>query len=71
MKRSSHYKWTSLNVQLRRLLSFEGLGLMEVITMNDVQYKPHQQLGAELQRLETLAIPTARRWRQAIFGDGD
>src|SRR5467141_3203893 len=70
-KGSSHYKWTSLNVQLRRLLSFEGLGLMEEITMNNVQYKPHQQLGAELQRLETLAIPTARRWRQAIFGDGD
>ena len=25
----------------------------------------------ELQRLEALAIPTASRWRQTIFGDGN
>jgi hypothetical protein len=69
-KGSSHYKWTSLNVQLRRLVSFAGLGLMEEITMDDVQYRPDPQLQLELQRLEALAIPTASRWRQTIFGDG-
>ena len=70
-KGSNHYKWTSLNVQLRRLVSFAGLGLMEGITMDDVQYRPDPQLEVELQRLEALAIPTASRWRQAIFGDGN
>jgi len=44
---------------------------MEEITMKDVQYKPDPQLEFELQHLETLAMPTASRWRQAIFGDGN
>ena len=70
-KGSSHYKWTSLNVQLRRLASFAGLGLMEEITMDEVRYKPDPQLEVELQRLETIAIPTASRWRHTIFGDGN
>jgi hypothetical protein len=70
-KGSNHYKWTSLNVQLRRLTSFAGLGLMEEITMKDVQYKPDKELEIESQRLETLAIPTASRWRQAIFSNGN
>jgi hypothetical protein len=51
---SNHYKWTSLNLQLRRLPSFAGLCLREEITMDDVQLKPDDQLGTELQRLETL-----------------
>ena len=42
---SDHYKWTSLNLQLRRLTSFAGLCLREEITMKDVQYKPDEQLG--------------------------
>ena len=70
-KGSSHYKWTSLNLQLCRLTSFAGLCLRERITMEDVQYKPDKQLGIELQRLETLAASTASRWRQALFRDGN
>jgi hypothetical protein len=66
---SNHYKWTSLNVQLRRLSSFAGLCLREEITMEDVQYKPDEQLGIELQRLETLAVSTEARWRQDLLED--
>ena len=69
-KGSSHYKWTSLNLQLRRLTSFAGLCLRERITLEDVQYKPDKQLGIELQRLENLAASTTSRWRQTIFEDG-
>ena len=67
---SNHYKWTSLNVQLRRLTSFAGLCLREKITMEDVQYKPDEQLGTEIQRLETLATSSEARWRQELFKDG-
>jgi ATP-dependent exoDNAse (exonuclease V) alpha subunit len=70
MKRgSNHYKWTSLNLQLRRLSSFAGLCLSEEITMEDVRYKPDEQLGIELKRLENLAASTECRWKQAIFED--
>jgi PIF1-like helicase len=67
---SSHYKWTSLNVQLRRLCSFAGLCLREEITMEDVQYKPDEQLLTELRRLETLATSSEGRWRQDLLKDG-
>jgi PIF1-like helicase len=67
---SDHYKWTSLNLQLRRLTSFAGLCLREEITMKDVQYKPDKQLGAELLRLETLGASSEARWRQDLFEDG-
>jgi hypothetical protein len=68
-KGSNHYKWTSLNLQLRRLSSFAGLCLWEDITMEDVRYKPDEQLGIELKRLETLAASTECRWKQAVFED--
>ena len=68
---SDHYKWTSLNLQLRRLSSFAGLCLREEITMDDVQYKPDDQLGTELQRLETLSASSEARWRLEIFEDGN
>jgi hypothetical protein len=67
---SNHYKWTSLNVQLRRLCSFAGLCLREEITMEDVQYKPDEQLLTELRRLETLAASSEARWRQDLLKDG-
>jgi hypothetical protein len=67
---SNHYKWTSLNVQLRRLCSFAGLCLREEITMEDVQYKPDEQLLTELRRLETLATSSEARWRQDLLKDG-
>jgi hypothetical protein len=43
----------------------------EEITMDDVQYKLDEQLGIELQRLETLAVSSEARWRQELFGDVD
>jgi len=68
---SNHYKWTSLNLQLRRLSSFAGLCLREEIAMDDVKYKPDDQLLAELQRLETLGASSEDRWRRDLFEDGN
>ena len=39
--------------------------------MKDVQYKPDDQLGAELLRLETLGASSEARWRQELFKDGN
>ena len=39
--------------------------------MDDVQYKPDEQLGIELQRLETLDVSSEARWRQELFEDGN
>ena len=39
--------------------------------MEDVQYKPDDQLGTELQRLETLATSSEGRWKQELFKDGN
>jgi hypothetical protein len=63
--------WTSLNLQLRRVSSFAGLCLSEKITMDDVQYKPDEQLGIELQRLETLAASSEARWKLELFEDNN
>jgi hypothetical protein len=39
--------------------------------MDDVRYKPDEQLGIELQRLETLAASSTTRWKQDLFEDGN
>jgi hypothetical protein len=38
--------------------------------MEDVQYKPDEQLLTELRRLETLATSSEARWRQDLLKDG-
>jgi hypothetical protein len=43
---SSHYKWTSLNLQLGRTTKFAGLCLREPITLADVRFKPDERLAA-------------------------
>jgi hypothetical protein len=39
---SAHYKWTSLNLQLRRVTDFKGLCLRDSITLSDVRFRPDE-----------------------------
>ncbi|PMD37125.1 hypothetical protein L207DRAFT_432503 [Hyaloscypha variabilis F] len=65
-RRSHHYRWTSLNVQLGRLTSSQGLCLREKITRQDVSYYPDLELSAEIERLEILAVESWGRWNEEI-----
>jgi hypothetical protein len=49
-----HGKWTSINVQLGRVKTLSGVWLREPITLQDVSFRPHPDLHAELSRLEAL-----------------
>ena len=61
---SAHYKWTSLNLQLRRATKFEGLCLSEPITVSDVRFRANETPRSEMARLmEQLSAATEQRWR--------
>jgi hypothetical protein len=59
---SAHYKWTSLNLQLRRATNFKGLCLRDSITLSDVRFRPDERLATEMARLEQLSAATEQRW---------
>ena len=60
---SAHYKWTLLNLQLRRATNFKGLCLRDSITLSDVRFRPDERLATEMARLEQLSAATEQRWR--------
>jgi hypothetical protein len=65
---SPHYKWTSFNLQLKRVTNFKGLCLRNPITLADVRFRPDERLAKEMARLEQLAEATEERWR-ILLGD--
>jgi hypothetical protein len=59
---SERNKWTSINVQLERLMSLSGVWLREPITLADVQASPHKDLKIEILRLKNIERETIRSW---------
>src|SRR2546421_7339306 len=65
-----HKKFCSMYIQLSRLRSLSGLHLLQKIDMNDLEFRPHDDLVAETGRLHQLEQETLASWaRQGhIFG---
>ena len=67
-----HKKFCSMYVQLQlsQLRSLSGLHLLQKIDMNDLEFRPHDDLVAEMGRLHQLEQETLASWaRQGhIFG---
>ena len=61
----NHKHYTSLNVQLGRIRSLDGLWLREPIQLADVQSKPDPALHVEVERLMGLEEQTIRLWTSA------
>ena len=57
-----HKKYTSINVQLSRLQSFDGLNLLQKIDMEDLRFRPDDRLLAEMERLSKLEQQTMAAW---------
>jgi hypothetical protein len=57
-----HKKFCSLYVQLSRLRSLNGLHLLQEIDMNDLRFRPHDGLVAEMERLRQLQQATIASW---------
>ena len=57
-----HKKFCSMYVQLSRLRSLSGLHLLQKIDMNDIGFRPHEYLVAEMERLRQLEETTIASW---------
>jgi hypothetical protein len=57
---ASHKRNCSFNVQLSRLQSFDGVHLLEPLTLDDLNHQPHPELRDEDHRLQQLAALTMR-----------
>ena len=60
----AHKKFCSINVQLSRFQSLDGLHLLQEIDMKDLRFRPHHGLLAEMERLHKLEAETIRAWPQ-------
>jgi hypothetical protein len=61
-----HGKWTSINVQLGRVISLAGVWLREPVTLEDLSFAPHNDLQGELSRLEHLEQQTISLWTETL-----
>src|SRR5436190_19723106 len=59
-----HKKFCPLYVQLSRLRSLKGLHLLQDIDMNDLQYRLHDGIVAEMERLSQLEQATIASLRK-------
>jgi hypothetical protein len=57
-----HKKFCSEYVQLSRLQAGIGLYLLQKIDMNDLRFRPHEGLLAEMERLRKLEEETITAW---------
>ena len=57
-----HKKYCSINVQLSRLQSLDGLYLLQRIDMDDLRFRPDDRLLSEMKRLHTLEQETMIAW---------
>jgi ATP-dependent exoDNAse (exonuclease V) alpha subunit len=62
--RSSHKKYCSAYVQLSRARSFDGLFLLQPVTLEDFNGKPDKLLLEEDHRIAELAASTDAAWRR-------
>ena len=63
----SHRRYCSIYVQLSRLRSFNGLHLLQKISMEDIEFKPDARLLSEIKRLQSLQEETVASWNQTDF----
>ena len=61
-RQDNHQNFCSIYVQLSRLRSLDGLYLLQKIEMQDIHFRPHQQLLLEMKRLKELELETMSRW---------
>jgi hypothetical protein len=59
---SSHKKFCSMVVQVSRPQSLAGLYLLQKLDMKDLQFRPHDGLLTEMERLHKLEEETMRIW---------
>jgi len=59
---SEHKKYCSLYVQLSRLQSSDRLYLLQKISMEDLRFRPDNDLLAEMERLHVLEQETIAAW---------
>ena len=59
---NEHKKFCSIYVQLSRLRSLAGLHLLQKIDMNDLRFRPHGGLVAEMETLRKLDEETLTSW---------
>ena len=57
-----HKKFCSMYVQLSRLRSLSGLHLLQRIDMSDLEFRPHEGLVVEMERLHELEQETIVLW---------
>jgi hypothetical protein len=57
-----HRKFCSMLVQLSRPQSLDGLYLLQKLDMKDLQFRPHDGLLTEMERLHKLEEETTRTW---------
>lgn len=62
----AHRKYCSTYVQLSRLRSFNGLHLLQKISMEDVQFQPDPRLLTEIKRLQNLEKETITAWEKGF-----
>jgi len=60
--RDKHNKFCSVYVQLSRLRSSKRLNLLRKIEMKDINFRPHNALIAEMERLQKLEQDTIASW---------
>lgn len=63
---TGHKRFCSTYVQLSRLRSFSGLGLLQPIDISDIDNQPHSDLAAEDIRLNGLTSCTKTAWSDAF-----
>lgn len=61
-----HKRFCSTYVQLSRLRSFDGLGLLQPIDMSDINNQPDPALATEDVRLRELDAVTSAAWQKAF-----
>jgi len=62
--RSSHKKYCAAYVQLSRARSFDGLFLLQPVTLEDFNGKPDKLLIEEDHRIAELAASTDAAWKR-------
>ena len=63
---ATHRRFCSTYVQLSRLRSFAGLGLLQPIDITDINNQPHPRLHDEDLRLDNVSRTTSDTWEKEI-----
>ncbi len=60
--KGSHKRFCSTYVQLSRLQTLDGVGLLQPITLDDIGSKPHPKLQDESLKLDSMLDQTLLLW---------